>query len=146
MQDRSKARGERRLEVAEDPAFQRRPWTVQRIGWAAAVALLVAALLGVFGGPGPLADADVGRPDAVRVEHPRFLRHGSATDFRVTVGGLHVTTAPVELAWSRGYLERFDLEHVTPEPDEVVADRDSVTFRLRRAASAAGPGGRRWNP
>ena len=45
-----------RLELDDDPAFQRRLWVVERAGWASIALLLLGALLGFFGSAGPLGD------------------------------------------------------------------------------------------
>ncbi len=51
----------RTLDVEEDMAFQRRNWRAERIGWAAMVAIVIAAVLGLFAS-GPLSWATAQTP------------------------------------------------------------------------------------
>jgi hypothetical protein len=67
------------MEVNADIEFQRRVWRVQRIGWLIIAAVIVAALLGVFGG-GPLSRAAV-QGDGLRLEYERFARLQQSTRF-----------------------------------------------------------------
>lgn len=62
------------LDVEDDPAFHRR---ATRVGRAARVVLAVIvglALLGVFGGAGPLVGARAAGPDGFAVRYDRFAR------------------------------------------------------------------------
>lgn len=127
----------------------RRGWVMQRVGWAAMVALVAAGLAGVFGS-GP---ASSGRAAAARlaVEYERFLRLDRETElaFRVDGGGR------TELWLAEDYARDLKIEAITPEPRAVRAGRGRVVFefdlsgpsdvvfhvRPRRAGRLAGQAG-----
>ena len=101
------------LQIDQNLEFQRREWRVQRLGWWALAAFIAAAILGVFGGGGPLGRARAATPDtALSVEYERFLRVGAAT--RLTI---HVARGgPADLRISRAWFDRMRLQRITPEP------------------------------
>jgi hypothetical protein len=118
------------LEVNQDLEFQHHIWAVQRIGWAVMAAAVLAALLGLFGGAGPLSNATAGGQEAPLSleEYERFSRFGMPTTLRV-----HLDTAPgqggeVRLSLSREYLESVQIQHVTPQPKSVEAGPDRITY------------------
>lgn len=64
--------------------FQRRSWRVERLGWLAMLGLVLAGLLGAFGGSGWLAGATATTPDgALRITYDRVQRQMLPTVFRV---------------------------------------------------------------
>jgi hypothetical protein len=112
------------MEVNADIEFQRRAWIVQRIGWLVIAAVIVAALLGLFGG-GPLSRAAV-EGDGLRVAYERFARLQQSTRLQLALP----KTAPGEVALNRGYLELFRIEQITPEPREVEANGEWLVYRF----------------
>ena len=77
------------LELDQDLGFQRREWSLQRIGWWALTGFVVVASLGLFGG-GPLSRGRVGDPGAaVWIEYERFVRVGARARLYV-----HFDSAP----------------------------------------------------
>lgn len=65
------------LSIDDDPGFQQHEWRVQRLGWIAALVVLLAAALGLFGGD-ILSQATAGEGGLV-VEYDRFIRFGAPT-------------------------------------------------------------------
>ncbi len=66
------------LQLPEDMRFQRAEWRVQRIGRLLMLAIVIAALAGVFG-DGPLATRFHASGDGVlQVEYDRFVRVGAS--------------------------------------------------------------------
>ncbi len=64
--------------------WQRRTWTIQRIGWLAMGGLVLTALTGAFG-YGPVSWQQASDPAGlVRVEFERFQRQGSEFTLRST--------------------------------------------------------------
>ena len=120
--------GERTIELREDSGFQERQFQVARVAGALFVVIAVAALLGVLG-TGPLSDATA-RGRGMSVDYDRFLRFATPTEIEVSTSGGSGTT---ELRLSAAYLEGFDVENITPEPDSqsAVADRIVFTFDER---------------
>ncbi len=71
------------LQSTEQMTFQRREWTVQKIGTVVLVAFVLAGLLGLFG-VGPLASTTQSSPEGlVEVEYDRVTR--SNTDDQITL-------------------------------------------------------------
>jgi hypothetical protein len=112
------------MELKQDLAFQRREWTVQRIGWWALTALVGAAVLGIFGG-GPLSRARAGEPGApLWIEYERFARVGATTRLYVHLGAGGEPDDEVRV--SRNYFDRIRVERLTPEPTRVIVEPDDV--------------------
>ena len=70
--------------IERDIAFQRRAWRAERIGWAGMLAVVAAALLGAFGGGGPIAGAEA-RIGGLSVEWARVQRLGATTPLRIAL-------------------------------------------------------------
>lgn len=111
------------MEIDSEIQFQQRVWAAQRIGWIIIGALVVAALAGVFG-QGPVSRA-VAQGGAVRIEYERFIRLQQATRLRFVL-----PVSDNEMALHRQYLEAFRVEQITPEPREVEASADWLTYRF----------------
>lgn len=109
------------LEVEDDPAFQRRDWLAQRIGWTLLAVIGVAALLGVFGQGGPLAStAAMSANGSVHARYERFVRRHSPTRLEFTLApGLAAPDGLVHLWLDRRYAEGLEISSVQPEPARV---------------------------
>lgn len=114
-------------DIEEDITFQQREWTVQRVGWIVMTLLVVAALLGLTGGGGPIASATNRATDgALNLRHARIERAQASTQL------------DVDLATGRGdqvalwidnqFLSEIELESVRPEPIETRAGADRQIF------------------
>ena len=125
------ARRAHALEIEEDLEFTRRVWRAQRIGWVLLAAWVVAALLGVLG-PGPLASSSASSPDgALRLEYGRFEHFQRPFELEFAIGS-DATRAELVRIWiDVAYLERFDLERITPEPVATLAGADRQAFEFR---------------
>lgn len=78
----------RGLQIDEDIRVEQRAWTAERFGWVGIAAVIVLALLGLFG-PGPLSHESVESPDAsLHVDYNRFIRMGGTTSIEVEISGL----------------------------------------------------------
>lgn len=119
------------MEVNANIEFQRRAWVAQRVGWLVIAAIIVAALLGIFGG-GPLSRAAV-EGDGLRLEYERFARLQQPTRLRLALS----KTAPSEVALKRGYLESFRIEQITPEPCEIEASGEWLVYRFSGSGTSA---------
>jgi len=112
----------KRIEINEDLLFQRRSWKVQRAAWAVMALLIAGGILGLFGS-GPLSRARAGASGQPPVlEYSRFARFQASTILRVQVQqGFWIAAE---------YLERMQIESITPEPatTEAATDRVSYTF------------------
>lgn len=120
--------GERdgRLEIEEDPSFQRREWTVERVGWLVMAALVVGALLGLFG-HGLLGYREASAP-GLTVRYERVARNGGNTGLEVVVGPGQGEEGTVEVRVSQDYLAHVQVEHISPEPATTAVDDASLAF------------------
>lgn len=124
------------LELDQDLAFQRREWVAERVGWFAIAALLVAALLGVFG-TGPFSSASSGGA-LVRIDYERFGRRLAPVELRIRLGE-DASQGGVARMWiAHDYLDSVHLEGITPEPDATEARADRIVFAF--AVADGGPG------
>ena len=112
------------MDVNADIEFHRRAWTVQRVGWLVIAAVIVGALLGVFG-DGPLSRAEV-RGDGLRLEYERFARLQQPTRLQLALS----KSPRSEVALNRSYLESFRIEQITPEPREVESSGEWLVYRF----------------
>lgn len=118
---------ERSLEIREHPAMARRIKAAQRIGVLLLVMLLVAALLGLFGLGGPLAQARVTQ-GAIEVTYPRFARHLAPTAIEVAVARVAGDTVTLTV---RGELAgAFHADTILPRPDQVATTGDETVYRF----------------
>lgn len=118
------------LELAQDLAFQRRTWKIQRIGWAVMVLFILLALAG-FMGEGPKSKAVAGELDeGIRVEYERFSRQNAPQTLRIEVSGLAVQDGKVSLWIDEGYLTNMEIQTLLPEPESVEASPGRHTFEF----------------
>ncbi len=118
------------LEVDQDIGFQRRFWAIQRIGWLVVMALVVAAILGLLG-PGLLSTGAKATNENANLsieEHERFVRYMSPTELRMQLDPGAATEGEARVWLDRKYMEGFQVQHVTPQPESVEAGPDAYTY------------------
>lgn len=121
------------LEVDEDLAFQRGAWVVQRVAWSLFAAIIVAALLGLFGrGLLSSAESSAGGGD-LSASYDRVARILTPTTLEVT---LPVDGDEVKLWVDRQYLDRMGLQDVHPDPDSVEGSAERWTYTFKPAPDA----------
>lgn len=119
------------LHLSEDMAFQRRTWLVERAGWIAFAAILVAALLGLFGG-GLLGPTETATEDgSLSMHYERFWRVQSPTQLRVVARPADPRSSALRLWVAREYIEALSISRITPEPERVEAASDRYVFEFR---------------
>jgi hypothetical protein len=116
----------RSLQLSEELDFQRSAWRWQRVGWAAMGALVLAAAAGLFG-QGPLAHHRV-TADGLQVRYERIAREAALTTLHVEIDATAVRDSGIEVSLDRRYLERVQVEQVTPQPRRVVTGADALHF------------------
>lgn len=121
------------LEISEDMEFQRRTWAVERIGWIVLAALLLAAMLGLFGNGAFSSGTAISDDGSVSVEFDRFWRLQSPTDLRVSVRGTADDAMRARLWLSSRYLDAIDVSRATPQPESVEAGLDRITYEFALA-------------
>lgn len=117
---------DREYPVAEDMAFQRLSWIIERTGWALMVALMIAAFAGAFS-MGVLSSTEASDPSgALRVEYERFQRNGASNVMNVTAAPLSGSGTVLHL--DAEFLRSFTVESVTPEPVEWRGDEGGAAL------------------
>jgi hypothetical protein len=116
------------LEVYQDLRFQEREWTVQRVGWALMLLVILLALLGLFG-TGPIstgsAEADDG---AIAAGYERFVRHDGRTTLTLEVDGSQAQDGEIQVWVSRDYIDAMQVEQIAPSPSDTVAADDRLVY------------------
>jgi hypothetical protein len=119
------------LEIAEDFEFQKRSWVVQRFGWGGMAILSLAGLLGLLGS-GLASQATKGQTsDRMWLEYERFERFQSPVELKVHVKGDSGKTGSVTIWFDRDYLEKLQLQQVTPEPEKVEVAENHLVYTFR---------------
>lgn len=108
------------VQVAEDMAFQKRTWAVERIAWVVMALLLVAALLGLFS-VGPLSRTQAGSPEALRVNYERFQRYQAPSTMRLDLGPAAIAAGEASIHLGKALVEAVQIEQIRPEPREAAA-------------------------
>ncbi len=116
------------LQIGDDLDFVRRTWKFQRAGWVVMALVILAALLGVFG-KGPLSTARVGEAgQALSVEYHRLWRYRKPDDITLHLGSQATTGREARVWLASDYVDKLEIEYITPNPDRVIAGSDRVIY------------------
>jgi hypothetical protein len=116
------------LEIDQDLDFQQRSWMVQGIGWVVMPLIVLAALLGLLGS-GPLSSATAGsEAGPLWLEYDRFGHHQGPMTLRFHLGAKAVSEGMARLWLSQDYVEKIQIEQVTPEPERVEMSSGGLTY------------------
>src|SRR5215213_620951 len=97
-----------RLELAQDPAFQKREWRLQRIAWVAWAALVIAGLAGLLG-TGPLSKREISSSDGrLTVVYDRFVHYHHSTAIEMTLRPENENDDELRLHLSQALLDRIE--------------------------------------
>ena len=122
------------LDLTSDPAWHRRTWVIQRIGWLLIAAVVAGALLGLFG-PGVLSSTTAGEPDApLRLHYDRFLRAHSQGTLRFALAAGAAADGRARIWIDQAYLDGVQVDAVVPEPETVTAAGDRIEWTFAIAA------------
>lgn len=116
------------LEGDRDLRFQEREWLVQRAGWLAMLAIIVAALLGLLGA-GPLSSTTA-ETGPLQVQYSRFERRHAPAELEVSIAGIPADQDQVDLWLASDYLEHIEITSFIPEPESVIEAGDRVVYRF----------------
>ena len=117
------------LLLEQDLDFQRREWAIQRAAWLVFLAIVLAAVLGLFGSDGLVSDAAAGEKDGpLFLEYQRFERYHAPTELTVQVGPGVAREGAVRLWLDSGYAQGIEIESVLPEPEAVEVGSDRLTY------------------
>ncbi len=113
--------------IDEDFAFQEREWTIQRIGWIIMTMFVLAALLGLAGGGGPIASETSQTVDgSLTLRYSRIERTQTSTDFELDIATRGRDEVEIWIAGE--FLAGVELESIRPEPTESRAGTDRQIF------------------
>jgi hypothetical protein len=122
------------LEISQDLAHERTEARLEAAGQGLMALVLLAALGGAFG-TGPLSDAHAGNPrHGLGVEYERVQRYQAPYELRVALA-----PGANRLTIGREFLDAIELQHVSPEPKEVLGGGKGDTFIFNPAS-----GGETW--
>lgn len=121
------------LHLEEDLPFQHQQWRLERIGWCVMAAVVAAALLGLFGGVGPLNHATRTQAELPRtVTYQPFVRVMAPTDLEVRFA----PAAEAAQVWfSDAYLAVFELDNIVPAPLRSLAEDGGVRLTFSQQAT-----------
>jgi hypothetical protein len=116
--------------VGERPLFQRREWRVDRVGWVVMGLILVAGLLGVWGG-GLLGNVTAtGSDGRMCVDYDRFVRNLGQSSLIVTFPPGSAEQGMISMSIDQQYLTANEVESTTPQPDSVTAREGRFVFEF----------------
>jgi hypothetical protein len=119
------------LDIEINPAFQRRSWRVQRVGWMVFAALALAALAGLFGA-GPLSHAEAGsQASGLRIEYERFARIHAPTNLVIRADRRLARNDELAIVLSGAVLEGMELPSTMPPPDGTSVAPEAAVLRFR---------------
>jgi hypothetical protein len=116
------------LEISEDLEFERGEWRVERAAWGVILLLLVAGLLGAFGG-GILSHAEA-ESGPLALEYERLARQRAPTELRLRIAPGTATDGDVRIWFDRAYLDLIAIERIEPEPAAAATGEDRVVYRF----------------
>jgi hypothetical protein len=114
------------IDIAQDLAFQRREWSIQRASWLVLLTIAVLALLGACG-DGLLASASTRAPNnALILRYDRLARHSAKTKLEIELGPQAGDTVGVWL--DERYLDGVEVEDIVPVPESVASGNGRITY------------------
>jgi hypothetical protein len=109
-----------------DLTHERAVWKVEHWGWGVFALILLAALIGLFG-EGPLAHAKAGRPKSnLWIEYDRLVRYQAPTTLKVHIAAGNNSLPALWVA--RDYLDRVQVEDISPVPERTKVGKDSLIY------------------
>ena len=122
------------IQIDEHLGFQERMWRIERAGWAAIAAIIMAAAVGLFG-HGLLSQATVELPDSdeaaggMTLEYERFGRAHSESQV-VLSRPARMPNRTFSVWLSSEYFKDVELIRMTPEPTRQELAADGVRYHF----------------
>jgi hypothetical protein len=117
------------------PRFREVQWLVQRVLWVLAALVLLAALLGFFGG-GPLtAGHKTVQGDGYEFEltYNRWNRQKNPQELDLDISGSALAGQMLQVTLSNSFLDDVGLDGVTPDPDSTGISEEGAVYRWELA-------------
>lgn len=111
------------LQIDEVIRLHERGWVIQKIGWGIILAIMVAGLLGVFGG-GVVSKRKV-ESGSVTAEYERFFRY--ETEMKMV---LHSNEHIGSVSLPQQYIKNFRLVRFEPQPENNYSRGDAVVYNF----------------
>jgi len=119
------------LEINQDLNFERRSWKVERVAWAIAALVLLAALLG-FLGPGPLGKVTAASPDkSISLDYYRMERHQAPAEWRLQIDGKLAKQGELRLWVHRRLVEVTGTLQIDPAPESVEIQDERFVYAFK---------------
>lgn len=112
------------------PRFRDVQWMVQRIFWAIALLILLAALLGFFGG-GPLSGGEErveGDGYSYELSYNRWNRQKNPQELDLRVAGSNLAGETLRVTVPQSFLDDVSVEGVTPDPDSTSLRSEGAVY------------------
>jgi hypothetical protein len=122
------------LQLDEDRRFQERFWTVERFAWGGFGIVIAAALAGLTGGGGPLANASRALGDAT-IEYPVITRWTTADKLTVHLPPAEVPT----ILLGPRLLDVFEIESIQPHPSASITTPEGLKLEFRADGAGTAP-------
>jgi hypothetical protein len=129
-------------ELVEGAHWIKHPDAAHRDMWIRRGVISIVALIVIAGALGLLGVRSghaSQTTNGIRVDltYPRVARPGLAVPFRVGISGLDPTTTHVVVVeLSSSYADSFDFNNLTPEPESIARDRETITYEFVAEQSA----------
>lgn len=118
------------LQLDQHPGFQRTMMVVRYVGMVLLLVAGLAALAGLFGGDGPMAQASAGS-GPVDARYPRFTRYLMPTRYEFEVDTAAIAGDSYDIVFDGDHARDFSFEDVLPQPREVAAADDQVRYTFK---------------
>jgi hypothetical protein len=115
--------------IQEHMSFQRRSWTIERVGWLVMLGILALALAGLFGG-GALSRQTIGQ-SPLSVEYDRFQRITKLARFTIRLGGSETER---RLTLGPAFQSHYEVSDIQPQPLRSSAGADGLDMQFAAGA------------
>lgn len=116
------------MQIEQNIRFQEREWRLQRLGWTVFAAIVIAAVLGLFGGGGLFAQKRIDTGKGLALEFSRFERNGALTKLKIDVEPNDSGEHEFSIWIDRQYLQNMNIENIVPIPVRTKLAGDTLHF------------------
>jgi hypothetical protein len=113
------------IEIEEDLKHQELAWKVKKTSYITIFALILAALLGLFGGGG-LSNSEKGDKNKTWISFEKFLHAGRPAEMEINF--TREINSPLSVFINNSFLKKIQIERIIPNPIEEKATADYTEF------------------